>query len=102
VALSKDNEVTVRGRAGSIVEVNNFADALTASGLFEQITPPDYQSRGSAEVRFTLELRYLPPPASAQADPAGEPVAQPQTADTPESAPAAPAASAETANEEAA
>jgi Tfp pilus assembly protein PilN len=99
VALSKDNEVTVRGRAGSIVEVNNFADALTASGLFEQITPPDYQSRGSAEVRFTLELRYLPPPASAQADSEAEPAAQPQTADTPESAPDT---SAEPANEEAA
>ncbi|QYY34372.1 PilN domain-containing protein [Ruficoccus sp. ZRK36] len=63
VALNKDNEVTIRGKAGSIVEVNQFADALTDSGLFEQISPPDYQSRGSGEVRFTLELRYLPPPS---------------------------------------
>ncbi len=84
VALSKDNEVTVRGKAGNIVEVNRYADALKASGLFEEISPPDYQSRGSGEARFTLELRYLPPPEAAQASEPEATDQQPQTVEAPQ------------------
>ncbi|MBC2592722.1 hypothetical protein H5P28_00460 [Ruficoccus amylovorans] len=91
VALSNDNEVTVRGKASNIVEVNRYADALKKSGLFEEINAPDYQSRGSGEARFTLDLRYLGPPTSSEsetdsatgeaADPASAPAPEPSSAE---------------------
>lgn len=69
-SVNKDNEVTVRGRAGNIGEVNRYADALAASGLFEQESPPEYQTRGD-RTNFTLRLRYVPP---AETVPLAEPV----------------------------
>lgn len=60
-AVDKDNEVTVKGRASNIGEVNRYADALLASGRFEQETPPEYRTRG-ARTDFTLNMRYIPLP----------------------------------------
>jgi len=76
VRLNKDNEILVSGYAGNIGEVNRYADALIASGRFEAMSPPEYQT-SSNRTSFKLRLRYLPAQdqtttTTAQAEAQGE------------------------------
>lgn len=56
-SLSANQDVVIQGTAGSVDEVNQYSDALRASGHFADVDLAEVRTR-RGEVSFTLKLRF--------------------------------------------
>ncbi len=83
-ALSNNNEVSIRGEADNVEEVNRYSESLRQSNYFTEVILDDVRTRGG-KVNFSLNLRFNPDSLEellAQPEPEPEAVAANDTETT--------------------